>query len=351
MTTINQNRPDFFRSCAIGVLIATCCMANAALHADTVSDAQEKIVKIYGAGGIRGLESYQSGFLISAEGHVLTSFSYVLDTDDVIVTLDDGRDFTAKMIGIDPRLELAVLKIEATKLPHFDVTKSVQLNSGSRILAFSNLFGIASGNEPASVMHGSVMAISKLSARRGNFQIPYQGKVYIVDAITNNPGAAGGALTNLKGDLAAILGKELRSADANVWINYALPIEEIRESVQAMQAGKTLPDESEQADASLAKSPWTIGQTGILFVPDVLPKTPPFVEAVNDGSVAAGAGIQSDDLVMYIGTTLIRSFRDLAANLKKIEDQDDLQITVLRNQKLIPLTLEPAGLSRKKIGP
>src|SRR5262249_5547427 len=82
--------------------------AQAAKLTDVIRDAQRKTVKIYGAGGIRGLEAYQSGFLISAEGHVLTAFSYVLDSDTITVTLDDGRKFEAKLLGADPRLDLAV---------------------------------------------------------------------------------------------------------------------------------------------------------------------------------------------------------------------------------------------------
>ena len=69
-------------------------------------------MKIYGAGGYRSMEGYQSGFLISPDGHILTALSYVLDTDHVTVTLDDGRRFDARMLGGDPRLEVAVLKIE-----------------------------------------------------------------------------------------------------------------------------------------------------------------------------------------------------------------------------------------------
>ena len=82
-----------------------------------VETVQPKIVKIYGSGGLQGLEAYQSGFLISAEGHVLTAWSYVLDAEEYItVVLDDGTHHGAKLLGHDPRLEIAMLKIEATRL-------------------------------------------------------------------------------------------------------------------------------------------------------------------------------------------------------------------------------------------
>src|SRR5262245_25604657 len=185
--------------------------ARAARLADVIRDAQRKTVKIYGAGGIRGLESYQSGFLISAEGHVLTVFSYVLDSDTITVTLDDGRKFDAKLLGADPRLDLAVLKVEAADLPHFDLNEAVPGAEGTRVLSFSNLFGVATGDEPVSVLHGSIAAVTALAARRGAYETPYQGPVYVLDAMTNNPGAASGALNDWQGQLLGLLGKQLRN--------------------------------------------------------------------------------------------------------------------------------------------
>ena len=85
--------------------------------ADVVARLQPKMVKIYGAGGLRSLEAYQSGMLISPEGHILTAYSYVLDTDNPRAVLWDGRRFDAKLLGADPRLEVAVLKIDAAGLP------------------------------------------------------------------------------------------------------------------------------------------------------------------------------------------------------------------------------------------
>ena len=63
-----------------------------------IQTVQPKIVKIFGAGGLRGLESYQTGFLVSSAGHVLTVWSYVLDTEVVTVVLDDGRKFQGQVI-------------------------------------------------------------------------------------------------------------------------------------------------------------------------------------------------------------------------------------------------------------
>ena len=107
--------------------------------------------------------------------------------------MDDGRKFQGQLIGADPRREIAVLKIEADDLPHFRLSDAVELDVGDRVLAFSNLFGVATGDEDASVLHGCVSAKTRLEARRGAFETPYDGPVYVVDAMTNNPGSAGGA--------------------------------------------------------------------------------------------------------------------------------------------------------------
>src|SRR5436190_24378107 len=95
----------------------------AASFTQVVRQVQPKVVKIYGAGGVRGLEHYQSGVLISGKGHVLTVASYVLDSDEVAVVLDDGRRFTAQQVASDPLTEIAVLKFDPGEdVPHFDLS-------------------------------------------------------------------------------------------------------------------------------------------------------------------------------------------------------------------------------------
>jgi S1-C subfamily serine protease len=116
-TSVTRARPQLLRL-LLAALVATSaptvtCIwqsnANAAALHETIRDVQRKVVKIYGAGGMKELEAYQTGILISAEGHVLTVQSYVLDTDDLAVVLDDGRKFKAEVLGVDPVRELAVL--------------------------------------------------------------------------------------------------------------------------------------------------------------------------------------------------------------------------------------------------
>jgi serine protease Do len=302
------------------------------------------MVKVYGAGGFRGLEPYQSGFLISGEGHVLTAWSYVLDTDAIHVTLDDGRKFPAQLLGSDPRLEIAVLKIDVIGVPFFDLSQAVVAEPGARVLAFSNLFGVATGNEPASVQHGSVSVRTTLAARRGAFETPYRGPVYVLDAVTNNPGAAGGVLTNQRGELLAILGKELRNSLNNSWLNYAVPIAEIAATVDRIRAGDYVakPLDDPQEDREKPKQPLRPELLGLLLVPDVLERTPPYIDAVRPDSPAAAAGLRPDDLVLFLNDRLVQSCKTFRSELEYINRDQSVKLTVIRDQELIEVELQAA---------
>jgi serine protease Do len=316
-------------------------VANPSL-ADVVNGVQPKVVKVYGAGGIQGLEAYQSGFLISADGHILTTWSYVLDTadDSVGVTLSDGRRFEARVVGNDPRLEIAVLKIDAKDLPYFALDQAVEIAAGARVLAFSNLFGVATGNEWVSVQRGVVMARTQLSARRGAFKTTYDGAVYVLDAMTNNPGATGGVLTDRRGRLVAILGKELTNAQTNTWLNYAIPIAELNAAVVDILAGKTRPRAAARDNLKKPKEPIQLPLLGIHLVPDILAKTPPFIDDVDPDSPAYLAGLRPDDLVLFVNDRVVGSCKALFEELTFIDRLDAVRITVQRGQELIEVTLE-----------
>ena len=117
--------------------------AQSSLHSWS-REAQKKVVKIYGAGGLKELEAYQSGFLVSPEGHIATAWSYVLDVEPIVL-LDDGRRYEAEIIHFDPAIEIAVLKIDASDVPFFTVPKEREVNFGDSVLAISNLFNVATG--------------------------------------------------------------------------------------------------------------------------------------------------------------------------------------------------------------
>jgi serine protease Do len=301
------------------------------------------MVKIYGAGGMRGLEAYQSGMLISAEGDVLTAWSYVLDSDDVAVVLDDGRRFTATLVGADPLTEVAVLKIDpgTEKLPYFKLSKSQTVEVGTRVLAFSNLFGIATGDEPVSMLQGYISAIAPLEARRGGFSTNYRGDVFIVDAATNNPGASGGALVDAQGELLGMLGKELRSELTGTWLNYALPVSAFADTVESIRAGDFTPRPLTEADRP--DSPLSLGALGIVLVPNVVSRTPPYVDRVLPDSPADKAGLRPDDLLVMIDTNVVASRQQADSIIERFERDATVRVAVLRDEALLEFSLSAAA--------
>jgi serine protease Do len=341
-STLRLFASEFFAVALTLIVIATlACTARracaASLH-DVIRDAQRKVVKIYGAGGVRGLEAYQSGILISPEGHVLTALSYVLDADDLAVVLDDGRKFSAELMGADQVSELAVLKlpIEDERLPAFDLNDAAPAVVGQRVLALSNLYNIAAGDEPVSVLQGVVAALGPLEARRGSFQSNYRGTVYILDAAANNPGAAGGALVDWNGRLVGVLGKELKSRATGAWIHYALPIDQIAVTVQRLREGQSL---AAAATSVEPLEPLSLADLGLVLVPDVLQRTPPFVDSVIPMSPAARAGLRPDDLLVFVAGEPISSCKAAAQTISRHEKQDEVRISVLRDGELIEATL------------
>ena len=329
---------------AFFMLVLAFVMAVPAFAQPSVSrvarEAQMRVVKVYGAGGVAGLEAYQSGFLVSPEGHVATAWSYVLDVEPTVV-LDDGRRFDAVIVGFEPTLELAVLKVEASGLPFFRVDSDATVQWGDPVLAVSNLFGIATGSEPASVMQGTVAAITSLAARRGTFKTTYRGKVFVLDLIANNPGAAGGAVVDTGGRLVGMLGKELRDSDTGVWLNYALPVSALRQAIGDIIAGRqtSLASEDEpMLDPDRAHSRETLG---LVMVPDVLEKTPSFIDAVFPGTPAERADIRPDDLVLLVNGQRVEHQRSFDQLMRRIDRRDPIQLTVQRGSEILPLTLRP----------
>lgn len=309
-----------------------------------IRNAWNKVVKLYGAGGLRQMESYQSGILISTDGHVLTALSYVLDTEDLVAILDDGRKFQAEFLGSDPVREIAVLKLQAADepFPYFDLHAAPMPTEGDRIMALSNLFGIATGDEPVSVLKGVVTAIAPLSARRGAFQSNYRGQVFVLDAYANNPGSAGGALVDWQGRLLGILGKELRSEVTGTWLNYALPANAVVEAVDAIIAGREI--QSADSKGQLPEQPLTPEILGLRLVPNVLARTPPYIDTVRLSSAADVAGLRSDDLIVFVEGEPVSSRQAFLDRLRYHDREQNLRLSVLRDGALLEFELQANSL-------
>ncbi|MCS6977130.1 MAG: S1C family serine protease [Gemmatales bacterium] len=295
------------RFTTILALLVWCLTAPAALadvsFAEVVRKTNPKIVKVYGAGGFRGVTAYCSGVLISPDGYILTVYSPTLDTRELRVHLYDGTRHACELVAAEPQLDVALIRIKERErfkdlpLDYFDLSQPPpEVRVGDWVLAFSNLFEIATRDEPVSVQRGVVSAITPFAGRRGIHEAPYKGKAIIVDAITNNPGAHGGALTTRKGELIGLIGKELKNALSETWVNYAMPISELRDFALRAMRGEYKPVERPERTQTADKKPYH----GIVLIPDILDRTPPYVEEVVPGSPAARAGLRPDDLIVFI---------------------------------------------------
>ncbi|MFN7889214.1 MAG: S1C family serine protease [Pirellula sp.] len=307
-------------------------------HDTLVDRVQEKVVKLFGAGGAKGLESYQSGVLVGSDGYILTSWSTVLDVTSVRVVAYDGRRLNATVVGVDPPNEMALLKVDDAGLSGFELDTSIATRPGQRVFGVSNLFGIATGNEYCSVQKGVVMAIAPLTQRRGKTKSLYQGKVYVLDVMTNNPGAAGGALIDIQGRLIGILGKEIRDEQAGIWLNYALPLDVVQASMDRILKGNTSAD---LESIKTVDKPHRLADLGLTLIPDVLAKTPAFVDQVRKGSIADRSGIQTNDLILLANEQRIDSRKSFERVLSTLNRADSFELLVQRGQELIRIQVRP----------
>jgi serine protease Do len=328
--------------------------------AKVADEVNPKLVKVFGSGGIKGLPSYGTGILVSADGYFLTAASPLLDTRDLRVHLSDGRRYHCKMIVMEPELDIALAKIDSKDklddLQFYDVlalAKKPNADAGTGVLAFSNEFQIATRDEPMSVMRGRVAAFTKLQARRGTFSAAYKGNVYVVDAITNNPGAAGGALTTRSGELLGIIGKELQNELTNTWINYAIPLNAAVEVTEDEGKKRTISIveilEKKEAYNPPKKTLTTKEEnfTGIILVPDVVEFTPPYVEELMTGSPGEKAGLQPDDLIVYIQGEQVNNIKVYKEIMSKIRPGEKIALEVRRGDKLQTLSLTVAEPLKK----
>lgn len=340
---------------AIAFMVGWAGLASAQDPLTAVAEqANKKMVKLFGAGGFKGLPSYGTGFLVHPEGYILTVNNHILTTTDLRVHLYDGRFYHAKVLFREPELDIAICKIEqkVDLLPYFDFEAEVKkpvADPGDWVLAVSNCFQIATRDEPMSFQKGVVAALTELRGRRGVFDAPYIGEVYFIDIVANNPGAAGGVIVNRKGDLLGILGRELKNTLTDTWINYAVPIrakvEIVRDEKKVTVDMATFVRESIAGTYREGKRAKTTedrgGYHGIVLVHNAVSATPAFIEEVHPGSPASKAGLLPDDLIVYVDGELvptIKAFRDI---MRQVGPAMEVRLEVQRGNRLhtIPLKL------------
>ncbi|MFM1746304.1 MAG: hypothetical protein RLZZ630_2241, partial [Bacteroidota bacterium] len=142
-------------------------------------------------------QSAGSGVILSEDGYIVTNNHVIENADEVTVTLDDKQTYKARVVGIDPSTDLALLKVEAEKLPHIDWGNSDEVRVGEWVLAVGNPFNLTS-----TVTAGIVSAKARNINILPNQRFPIESFIQTDAAV--NPGNSGGALVNSRGELIGI---------------------------------------------------------------------------------------------------------------------------------------------------
>jgi len=299
--------------------------------AEAVAKAQTRTVKIYG-GAIGRSPGYGTGLIVSASGDILSANGVYLAGQNLRVTLADGTTHEATVTRRSQELQTALLKIEAATPEFFELPASPPAEQGDWIVAVSNAFKVADGAEPLSVNIGVLSLRMKLDARRGFQDFPYAADVLLYDAITSNPGAAGGAVVTAEGKLVGMIGRVIEAKSTNTRLNYAVPVDLLGKFVRGEEtAPLTAAPSNNKADLGIRL--FALGGR----------KAPAFIDTVLSGSPAALAGLKTDDLVVTIGGQVVRDASDFRRLVAALPVGEEVVVEVKRKNELLSVRLVPVA--------
>jgi serine protease Do len=173
--------------------------------------------------GARVVQGYGTGFVIRPNGIILTNQHVVANADQVVVTLTDGSDVPAKVLGEDPLTDIAVLRVERQGLPVVTPGRSTDLMIGEWLVALGNPYAYLLGNAEPTVTVGVVSATGRNILPNGEQTGLYLDMIQTDAAI--NPGNSGGPLTNALGEVVGINSSIFTNSGGSVGLGFAIPIE------------------------------------------------------------------------------------------------------------------------------
>ena len=274
----------------------------------------------------RTVRSLGSGFIVNADGYVVTNNHVVDGATEIKVTLADGRELAAKVLGRDPKTDLALLKIDATGLPLIALGVSTQLQVGEPVMAIGNPFGLEQ-----TVTTGIVSATGRVIGEG-----PYDD--FIQTDASINPGNSGGPLINGKGQAVGINTALVSQTGGSVGIGFAIPINLAKPVLtQLAAAGRVergyLGVAVQRVTPDLAKTFKLEGPQGAL------------VASVAAGSPAMNAGVKRGDVIVeYDGHRIARSDA-LPRVVAETPVGKDVALVVVRDGKPVTLSVKVARLA------
>jgi serine protease Do len=273
----------------------------------------------------RTVRSMGSGFIINPSGYIVTNNHVVEGATDIRVKVDDGREMAGKVVGRDPKTDLALLKVEATGLPVISLGDSTQLQVGEPVMAIGNPFGLE-----RTVTTGIVSATGRVIG-----QGPYDD--FIQTDASINPGNSGGPLINARGQAVGINAAIFSQNGGSVGIGFAIPVNQAKSVVtQLVASGKVtrgwLGVTIQPLTAELAKGFNVTESTGAL------------VAGVQDGSPAARAGVKAGDIITRYDGQKVATSADLPKLVAATAVGRQVPVTVVREGKSVALNVTVAQM-------
>ncbi|WP_368643903.1 DegQ family serine endoprotease [Castellaniella ginsengisoli] len=271
-----------------------------------------------------------SGFVISADGYILTNNHVVDNSNGIFVTMTDGKEYKAKVIGTDARTDIALIKIEAENLKPLPIGDSDKLRKGQWVLAIGSPFGLDS-----TVTAGIVSAINRDT---GDY-LPF-----IQTDVAVNPGNSGGPLINLQGQAVGINSQIVSRSGGFMGISLAIPIDEVMRVVEQLKAhGKVtrgrIGVQITEVQDEVAKALGLDKSQGAL------------VSSVEPDGPAAKAGVHPGDVITGFNGHSIKHMTDLPRLVGATRPGTDATIQVWRKGKSLELKTTVAELDDKSTAP
>ncbi len=322
------------------------------VFASAVAYAQARCVKLYGA-GIGRDHGYATGIIVSADGKVLCAQGVYLAADRIRLVLPDGSTHVAEVLRRSDAIQTALLKIDVPTPNYFDVPDVCPAKKGDWVLAVSNLFKVAEGTEELSVNMGVASLRTKLEAHRGFSEVRYDSELLLIDAITSNPGAPGGAVVTADGKLAGMIGKIIEGTATNTRLNYAVPADLLRKFIDDKPI-------AEPATPSLVSTDKIKpGTFGILLFTLSGKRSPAYIDRVQSGSPAEKAGLKKDDLVLGVGAEIVHSVGDYQKAIADLKAGVEMTLLIKRGNDIQRVTMvsvevpsaTPANAIEKPVAP
>ncbi len=268
-----------------------------------------------------------SGFILTADGFVMTNAHVVDGADEVLVTLPDKREFKARIIGADKRTDVAVVKIEATGLPAVKIGDVNRLKVGEWVMAIGSPFGLEN-----TVTAGIVSA----KQRDTGDYLPF-----IQTDVAINPGNSGGPLINMRGEVVGINSQIYSRSGGFMGISFAIPIDEAtRVSDQLRVSGRVqrgrIGVQIDQVTKDVAESIGLGKPQGAL------------VRSVEPGAPADKAGVEPGDIITRFDGKVIEKSTDLPRLVGNTKPGAKSTLTVFRRGKTQDLTVTIAEIEADK---